>query len=112
MPEKLHTGWRPLAFILTVTALIYSPSLRFGFVYDDPLQIINNPRIAAWSYVPSYFQHHIWIHISETGSYYRPLFLLFLRTIFALFGAITVLWHATVIALHLGQRNLLHARAP
>lgn len=91
----------PLWAILFVTALLYLPTLRFGFVYDDPIQIIDNPRLASWSFVPSYFQHHIWIHISQTGSYYRPLFLLWLRLNFALFGTHSVLWHASTLFLHL-----------
>jgi hypothetical protein len=94
-------GLLPLLVILAASAVLYLPCLRFDFVYDDKVQILGNPRLLSWSYVPSYFQHHIWIHISQTGSYYRPLFLLWLRLNMALWGQNAALWHASTLLLHL-----------
>jgi hypothetical protein len=99
--DDRKAGFLPLLVILAVSAVLYLPCLRFDFVYDDKVQILSNPRLMSWSYVPSYFQHHIWIHISQTGSYYRPLFLLWLRLNFALWGQNAALWHASTLLLHL-----------
>ena len=94
-------GFSPLLLILAATFFLYLPCLRYGFVYDDQVQIVTNPRIASWSYLPAYFQHHVWIQISTTGSYYRPLFLLWLRINHVLWGMNPVGWHATSLVLHL-----------
>lgn len=91
-----------LLTLLGVTALAYGAALRFGFAYDDFPQIVNNPRLTSWAWVPSYFTHHVWIHISASGTYYRPLFLLWLRLNEFLFGTRNPSgWHLTTLLLHL-----------
>lgn len=88
--------------IVGLTALVYAAALRFGFVYDDVPFILQNPRLTTWSAVPSYFTHHLWVHVSTSGVYYRPLFLLWFRINYALFGISSATpWHFTTILLHL-----------
>ena len=99
--EVKKPGVWPLLLILAGTALVYLPALGFGFVYDDRYQILRNPRIQSWRYFGSYFLHHVWIHQSPQGSYYRPLFLACLRLNHWIFGYRPAGWHATTIALHL-----------
>ncbi len=101
-------GLGVLGLILAATGLIYLPCLRFGFVYDDPILIVSNPRLTSWSFVPSYFQHHFWFNVSETGSYYRPLVLVWLRFNYALFGARPALWHASTLSVHLAAVVLVY----
>jgi Tfp pilus assembly protein PilF len=86
----------------SLTALAYLGTLAFGFVYDDAPQILKNPAIQHWRYVPQYFTAHVWaaIYPNSTGNYYRPLFLLWLRLNYALFGATSAGWHATSILCH------------
>jgi Tfp pilus assembly protein PilF len=93
-----------LAFGLALTALVFGGTLRFAFIYDDWPQIVRNPAVQGWSYVPGYFVHHVWSHIYPTwpGNYYRPLFLIWLRLNDALFGLQPLGWHATTVAAHLG----------
>jgi protein O-mannosyl-transferase len=83
-------------------ALAYVATLGFGFVYDDTPQILKNPAIQAWSSVPRYFTEHVWaaIYPNSTGNYYRPLFLLWLRLNYAVFGTDAAGWHSTSIAGH------------
>ena len=91
-----------ISAIVGLTALVYAAALRFGFVYDDVPFILQNPRLTTWSAVPSYFTHHLWVHVSTSGVYYRPLFLLWFRINYALFGiSSAVPWHFTTILLHL-----------
>ncbi len=90
-----------LAFGLSLLA--YVPALRFDFVYDDPYQIVNNPKIHDWSHVRGYFTSHLWANAGSdwVSNYYRPLFLIWLRVDYALFGVHAAYWHAASIALHL-----------
>ncbi len=85
-----------------ITALAYVATLSFGFVYDDVPQILKNPAIQTWRFVPQYFTSHVWaaIYPNTTGNYYRPLFLLWLRLNYALFGTKALGWHLTSVACH------------
>ena len=97
----LHPGVTELV-ACGLSALVYVATLSFGFVYDDVPQILKNPAIQSWGFVPQYFTSHVWaaIYPSSTGNYYRPLFLLWLRLNYALFGTDAVGWHMTCIACH------------
>lgn len=83
-------------------ALAYIASLAFGFVYDDIPQIVSNPAIQNWHSVPQYFTGHVWAAIfpNTVGNYYRPLFLVWLRGNYAVFGTSTWGWHSTAILCH------------
>src|SRR5271167_576993 len=86
-----------------VTAIAYLRTLAFGFVYDDIPQILKNPAIQNWHYASQYFTSHVWaaIYPNSVGNYYRPLFLLWLRMNYALFGAAPAGWHAVSVLCHL-----------
>jgi len=85
-----------------LAALVYVATLSFGFVYDDVPQILKNPAIQNWQYLPQYFTAHVWaaIYPGSSGNYYRPLFLLWLRLNYALFGPQAWGWHLTSIVCH------------
>ncbi len=89
--------------VLLVTAATYLGTIRFGFVYDDDPQILNNPFVKAWHYVPQYFFNTVWGQIvpSTFGNYYRPAFLLLMRTGYARFGTHALGWHLLSITMHL-----------
>ncbi len=82
--------------------LAYIPTLGFQFVYDDKPQIIENPAIHAWRYLPNYFTTHAWAELYPhvSGNYYRPLFLLWFRLNHAMFGLDPKGWHLTTILCH------------
>jgi protein O-mannosyl-transferase len=91
-----------LAAIFLVTALAYGTTLRFGYVYDDALQIENNPRIRSADYLPSYFTRQVWAQAQgQPANLYRPLFLTWLWLNFELFGASPAGWHFTTLLMHL-----------
>jgi|tagenome__1003787_1003787.scaffolds.fasta_scaffold20968853_2 tetratricopeptide (TPR) repeat protein len=93
------------SLLLVGGALLYARSLPYNFVYDDLIQIVSNPRITSWRYVPSYFTAQLWAGVQST-SYYRPLLLLWMRINHALFDFNPVGWHAALIALHLAATAL------
>ncbi|HEY3927235.1 MAG TPA: tetratricopeptide repeat protein [Candidatus Koribacter sp.] len=97
-----------MALILAATAVVYLPSLRFEFVYDDRFQIMRNPRLRSWGYLPGYFRHHVWFHTADLGAYYRPLFLVWLRLNYWLFGEHPLPWHVSTVLLHLTAVALVY----
>jgi len=91
----------PAAILLLVTFLVYIPTLRFQFVYDDMHQVVGNSYIQSWTYLPDYFTKHVWSQSeSYNVRYYRPLFLVWLRLNHALFGLEPAYWHLATVAAH------------
>jgi Tfp pilus assembly protein PilF len=92
-----------LRLALLLTFAVYARCLTFDFVYDDAFQILQNPWIQSWRYLPHYFTSQVWgfAFPDWKGNYYRPLFLLWLRLNHALFGTIPGWWHLTTLAAHL-----------
>jgi Tfp pilus assembly protein PilF len=87
--------------VAVLTFLIYLPSLRFQFVFDDVAILVHNPTIRSWSYLPDYFTRDLWQNVQPATGYYRPLLLLWFRLNFAVFGLHPAWWHLTNIAVHI-----------
>ncbi len=85
-----------------VTFVVYSGALSFQFVWDDRLQIVNNPIIRTWSNLPRAFESDLWYHVARHQVYYRPLFVVWSMLNFSLFGLRSWGWHLGAIVLHLG----------
>ncbi len=106
----------PLARILlpcllvVCSAIPYLFSLQSDFVYDDDAQIVHNQAIRSWHGVIPYFIPSV---ISSdkpaalNGNYYRPLFDVWLRLNYSLFGLNATDWHATSLLLHLAVTLLV-----
>jgi protein O-mannosyl-transferase len=92
-----------LWFILVITAITYLGTLRFEFVYDDGPQIVSNPFLKAWRYVPQYFVSDVWKQVfpMSPSNYYRPLFVVMMRVIYSLFANRPLGWHLVAVVLHL-----------
>ncbi|HVR24973.1 MAG TPA: glycosyltransferase family 39 protein [Candidatus Polarisedimenticolia bacterium] len=101
--QTLPIGWWLLSFAVLLALISYLPTLRYGFVYDDFQQIVENPAIKSWSNLPQYFTAHVGAGIfpGVKGSFYRPLFLLWLRLNHALFEVAPLGWHLTSLLMHL-----------
>src|ERR1035437_7645991 len=105
--ETVSKGWLEEPGIAETLAcgaaiLFFVATLAFDFVYDDVPQILKNPAIQSWHYLPQYFASHVWssIYPNSLGNYYRPLFLIWLRLNYAIFGTSPSGWHATSVAVH------------
>jgi protein O-mannosyl-transferase len=85
-----------------IAALVYLRTLSFGFVYDDVLQIFQNPALRQWRYLPQYFTSHVLagLYPEAGGNYYRPLLMVWLRLNYVLFGPSPAGWHATTVLCH------------
>ncbi|MGD0417595.1 MAG: tetratricopeptide repeat protein [Terriglobales bacterium] len=94
---------RPMILLLGFTALTFIGTCTFQFVYDDNLQIVENPHVQAWHFAPSYFTRHVWAQDPDAPhQYYRPLFLLILRLLHAVFGLWSPGWHFALVLCHVG----------
>jgi len=96
-------AWWGIAVVLAITFAVYLPTLRYQFVHDDRGQIVENPAVHSWRAVPSYFTAQVWAGVvpEELGNYYRPLFLLWLRINYMVFGNHAWGWHLTTVLTHL-----------
>ncbi|MFZ0951650.1 MAG: tetratricopeptide repeat protein [Candidatus Sulfotelmatobacter sp.] len=101
-----RTNLLPLAGVLIGVLLTYASTFTFGWVYDDPPQIPQNPNL-QWSRLGFLFTHQLWASMSGSqGRFYRPLLSLWFlinKTFFGLnphwFHVASVLAHITATAL-------------
>jgi cytochrome c-type biogenesis protein CcmH/NrfG len=88
-----------LVLALALAVLSHIAALGFAFVDDDTTQVIGEPHIQSWQFLPQYFTQDIWLH--KCGSnYYRPLFLTWLLLNYMFFGLEPLGWHAAVLLVH------------
>jgi protein O-mannosyl-transferase len=100
-----------LGLVLGSTLLVYLGTLQFEFVYDDLGQIVANPAVQTWKYLPLYFHANVWMQQFAVGNYYRPIFLLWLLLNHSLFGLHSSLWHLTTVLAHVSVTALVFVLA-
>jgi hypothetical protein len=102
--------WHILLAVLAATFIAYGRTLSFDFVYDDFSQIVTNPAVHSWKYLPEYFTKNVWAEVypGVQGNYYRPVFLLWCRINDALFGNQAGMWHLTAVLAHLVVTALVY----
>jgi hypothetical protein len=108
-PELLSPVTFSIAAIVLVGAVfaVYSPSLNFQFVLDDH-RFINDPRIQSAGHVWEYFTSYVWAQFTGgPSSFYRPLFVLWMRLNVIFNGTSTWGWHFLSIAKHVSVAILL-----
>ena len=88
--------------VLAITFVAYVGALGYAFVYDDIFALVQNPTVHNWHSVPRFFTEHLWGFKYAVGSYYRPIFLVWLTFNHWLFGLNPVGYHLTTILLHVG----------
>ncbi len=80
--------------------VLYGPSLDFQFILDDH-RFLSDPRIQSSGYVWDYFANYVWAQFTGGPStFYRPLFVLWLRANFVVSGMSPWGWHLLSIAKH------------
>jgi len=96
--------------MLAVVFLLYLPTVRYGLVSDDNVQIVSNYRLTSWHYFPGYFTTHLWAHDATIpGKWYRPLFLVWLRLCYVLLGSPTGSWHWGSLLAHVAATAAVYA---
>jgi protein O-mannosyl-transferase len=91
--------------IILVTTLPFLPALRYGFVFDDDVQVTTNVAVRTSQSPARYFLTSVWTlrnsAIPLNYNYYRPLFHSWLRLNAALFGYNGLWWHLSAVLTHL-----------
>jgi protein O-mannosyl-transferase len=97
-----------LAGLLATTMLTFSPTFRFGWVYDDPPQIPRNPNL-QWNRIGFLFTHQLWTSTGITQSrFYRPLLSVWFLINKSIFGLHPHWFHATSVLAHLVATTLAY----
>jgi protein O-mannosyl-transferase len=111
--EPKPWSYLPLVVSLAAAFLVYAPTLRYEFVGDDRYQIVGNPHLQSWHFLGRYFTGHVWSHVelSLPINHYRPIFLLWLRLNYLIFGLAPWGWHLTTVVTHLVVTLLLYVLA-
>ncbi len=101
-PELLS----PLSFSIVAIALVigifaaYSPALSFQFILDDH-RFVNDPRVQSSGHVWEYFTNYVWAQFTGgPTSFYRPVFVLWMRLNFILSEMSPWGWHLLSIVKH------------
>lgn len=103
----------PLAVSILAVALaasvfaIYGPALNFQFVLDDH-RFVGDPRLQSAGHVWEYFTNYVWAQVpGGPPSFYRPLFVLWLRVNYILSGMSPWGWHLFSVMKHVAAAILL-----
>jgi len=112
-PLNERTATLALALILVGVFLAYLNTLSFQFVHDDRFQIVGNTWLRSWKYLPRYFTADVWAfqHPVFRGVFYRPIFLLWFRLQYLVFGLNPWGWHLCTVLCHVGVTLLVYLTA-
>jgi hypothetical protein len=94
-----------LGAILLATIVVYLPSRRNGWVFDDTSQIVKSLPLHSWAGIGKSFIYDSWWfsnprHLPQSA-YYRPLQASWFGLNFMIFGDHPVTWHFEKIVLQL-----------
>ncbi len=88
---------------LSLLAFIpYANTLRGGFVYDDYFQVVENPYVHSFHYLPEMFTTTVWSFQGAQGvtNYYRPLMTFGYLLTYQIAGPISFSFHLASIVLN------------
>ncbi|MGD1079873.1 MAG: tetratricopeptide repeat protein [Candidatus Sulfotelmatobacter sp.] len=102
-----HTAYIVAAVVAAVVFAVYSAALNFQFVLDDH-RFVGDPRLQSPGHVWEYFTSYVWAQVPGGPlSFYRPVFVLWMRLNHILCGASPWGWHLLSIAKHVTVALLL-----
>jgi tetratricopeptide (TPR) repeat protein len=107
-----YLGRAPIAYwvILAAVAILpYLNSLFNGFVYDDSRQILANPYLRSWRFLPKVFSTTVWSFVGAQGvtNYYRPMMTLGYLVCYQIFGPMAYGFHLVSLLLNVGVTLLV-----
>src|SRR5690348_14062065 len=83
------------ALIFSAAIIPYLNTLGNGFVFDDNLQVLQNPYIRNFHYIGAIFGSNVWSFISTKTmtNYYRPLMTVQYLITYHFFGKMAYPYH-------------------
>ncbi|HVA00210.1 MAG TPA: tetratricopeptide repeat protein [Terriglobia bacterium] len=110
-----------VAVLILCATLPYLNTLFNGFVYDDNRQVLDNPYLKSFHYLPKVFGTTVWSFVGAQGvsNYYRPMMTLGYLFCYQMFGPLAYGFHLVNISLNAGvvclvfvvARRMFHDRA-
>lgn len=102
-----------VAALILCAALPYVNTLLNGFVYDDNRQVLDNPYLKNFHFLPKVFGTTVWSFVGMQGvsNYYRPMMTLGYAICYHLFGPLAYGFHLVNVCLHVGVVLLVFAVA-
>jgi tetratricopeptide (TPR) repeat protein len=96
--KAARAGWSDstlVALLLLATLVCYANILGNSFVYDDGQQILQNPYVKSWHFVPQIFGTTVWSFVGQAGTtnYYRPLMTFTFLVLWHIFGLMPFGFH-------------------
>jgi protein O-mannosyl-transferase len=95
--------FKSFVIILALTVgilVVYAPSLHYQFILDDHV-FTSDPRVQFPGHVWEYFANYVWAQFTGgPESFYRPIFVLSMRTNFILSAAYPWGWHLLSVVKH------------
>ena len=97
-----NTTW--LMILCLVGFAVYANTLWNGFVYDDHSQVLHNPYLRSFRYLPEIFTSNVWSFIGAQGesNYFRPIMTLGYFFCYQIYGELAYGFHLFNILVHLG----------
>ncbi|HKT12004.1 MAG TPA: tetratricopeptide repeat protein [Terriglobia bacterium] len=95
--------------LIFCAALPYLNTLLNGFVYDDNRQVLDNPYLKNFHFLPQIFGTTVWSFVGKQGvsNYYRPMMTLGYALCYHLFGPLAYGFHLGNVCLHVSIVVLL-----
>lgn len=111
-PSQSPSNFLIMGLALAAMVLaVYAPSLQYQFILDDH-RFTGDPRVQSPGHVWEYFTNYVWAQFTGgPQSFYRPLFVLWMRANFILSGMSPWGWHLLSILKHVGVAILLYLLA-
>ncbi len=102
-----------IAALILCAAIPYINTLLNGFVYDDNRQVLDNPYLKSFHFLPQIFGKTVWSFVGMQGvsNYYRPMMTLGYAVCYHLFGPLAYGFHLVNVCLHVGVVLLVFAIA-
>ena len=98
----------PILILLIISFAVYCNALSGDFVYDDALQIVNNPWIRSIKNIPTIFSRSVWSFQGlSISNYYRPMMHIVYMLNYHLFGLKPWGFHLVNILFHCGASVLV-----
>jgi len=100
--SKERTELLLVGSLILLTLICYSNTLVNGFVYDDSPQILENPYVKSWRFLPEILTTTVWSFVGQAGTtnYYRPLMTLSFLMLWKIFGPIPFGFHLFNLIVH------------
>jgi protein O-mannosyl-transferase len=85
-----------------LAAISFVRTLKYGFVFDDHAQVVQNPQIQSWAYLGRLLVTEVWSQrgAEHVGTYFRPLFSVWLLIVHTIGGLTPWFWHLSSLLLH------------